>query len=161
MIIYTPLYLSDTIGFEWKTIGVMFTIMLLPFVLLDGYLGRLADRRGEKKVLTWGFIIMGISTLIIAFMNEKSALLWTALLFTTRVGAAMVEIMADTYFFKKVDATKTHFITFARMMRPFAYILSPIVATLLFTVFDMKGLYVFLGILMFYGLRYSTSIDDV
>ncbi|MFC1775425.1 MFS transporter, partial [Patescibacteria group bacterium] len=34
MTIYTPLYLHEHIGFEWSQIGIIFTIMLIPFVLL-------------------------------------------------------------------------------------------------------------------------------
>ncbi len=161
MIIYMPIYLHNTTGFEWSTIGVIFTIMLLPFLFLEGPLGRLADKNGEKKVLSMGFVILGVSTISIAFITDHNPIVWTIVLFCTRIGAASVEVMTETYFFKKVDATRTNLISFSRMMRPFAYILSPIVATLLFTVFDIKGLFIFLGFLMFYGLRYTMSIDDV
>jgi MFS family permease len=161
MIIYMPMYLHNTIGFDWTTIGVIFTIMLLPFVLLDAPLGYLADKNGEKKMLSIGFFIIGAATFCVALVTDHNPVIWAIVLFMTRVGAAIIEIMTETYFFKKVDATKTHFITFSRMIRPFAYILSPVLATILFTVFDMKGLFVFLGFLLFYGLRYSFAIDDV
>jgi MFS family permease len=161
MIIYTPIYLHETVGFDWTTIGFIFTVMLLPFVFLEAPLGRLADRNGEKKMLSIGFLIMGVSTTLIAFVTDHNAFIWAAILFMTRVGAATVEIMTDTYFFKKVDASKTHIISFFRTARPLAYVVSPILATILFTVFDMKGLFIFLGLLMFYGLRYSMAIDDV
>ncbi len=160
MIIYTPIYLHETVGFEWSTIGIIFSIMLLPFVLLDGVLGKFGDRHGEKKMLTWGFIIMGVATGCIAFVTDHNAVLWTIILFLSRVGAATVEIMIETYFFKKVDASKAHLISFVRMMRPFAYVIGPIVASILFLVFDMKGLFIFLGLLMIYGVRYSLSIKD-
>lgn len=161
MIIYTPIYLHETIGFDWYTIGVIFTIMLLPFVILDAPLGYLADRHGEKKMLGIGFFIIGVSTFFVAIVTDHNPVVWAIVLFMTRVGAAMIELMTETYFFKKVDATKTHLISFSRMMRPFAYILSPVLATILFTVFDMKGLFIFLGFLMLYGLRYTMAIDDV
>ena len=161
MIIYTPIYLHEIVGFEWSTIGYIFTVMLLPFVLLESVLGRFADANGEKKILSIGFIIMGISTILIAFVTDHNPYIWTAILFMTRVGAAMVEVMTDTYFFKKIDASKTHIISFFRTARPLAYVIGPLIATLLFTVFDMKGLFIFLGFLMLYGLRYSLSIEDI
>lgn len=160
MVIYTPIYLHQVIGFDWPTIGIIFTIMLAPFVILEAPLGRLADKVGEKKMMSMGFIILGISTGSIAFVTDHNAYIWAAILCMTRVGASMVEVMSDTYFFKKVDATKANIITFSRMTRPMAYIISPVVATLLFTVFDMKGLFIFLGLFMLYGLRYSFSIKD-
>lgn len=161
MIIYTPIYLHDTIQFDWSTLGYIFTIMLLPFVLLEGILGKLADTRGEKTMLSVGFVIMGISTILITFITDHNPYIWTAVLFTTRVGAAIVEVMTDTYFFKKIDASRTNILSFFRATRPIAYIISPVIAALLFTVFDMKVLYVFLGLLMLYGLRYSLSIEDI
>lgn len=161
MIIYTPIYLHETVGFDWVTIGWIFTIMLLPFVLLEAPLGRLADKMGEKVMLSVGFVIMAIATMLIAFVTDHNPFIWTGVLFMTRVGAAIVEVMTDTYFFKKIDASKAHILSFFRTARPLAYVVSPIIATLLFTVFDMKGLFIFLGLLMLYGLRYSLSIEDI
>lgn len=160
MVIYTPLYLHEIVGFDWPTIGIIFTIMLAPFVILEMPLGRLADRNGEKTFLSIGFVIMAVSTGLIAFVTDHNALLWAAILFMTRVGAATVEVMTDTYFFKKVDASETNIISFFRTARPLAYIVGPILATILFTVFDTKGLFIFLGFLMLYGLRYSLTLKD-
>lgn len=161
MIIYTPIYLHQTVGFDWPTIGVIFTIMLLPFVLLEALLGRLADRDGEKTMLSAGFAVIALSTLSLAFISGTNPVIWAAALFMTRVGAATIEIMTDTYFFKKVDASKTHVISFFRTARPLAYVIGPIIATILLTVFDIKGLFVFLGFLMLYGLRYTLTLEDV
>jgi MFS family permease len=160
MIIYIPIYLHETVGFGWDEIGVIFTVMLLPFVILQAPLGRLADRAGEKLILGAGFGIMGVSTCLIAFVTDHDPFIWALILFMTRVGAAMVEVMVDTYFFKKIDASKTNVISFYRTARPIAYVVAPLAATLLFTVFDMRGLFIFLGLLMFYGLRYSLAIAD-
>jgi Na+/melibiose symporter-like transporter len=160
MIIYTPLYLHQAVGFSWEEIGVIFTFMLVPFVILEAPLGRMADKMGEKAVMSAGFGIMGVSTCLIAFVTDHDPFIWGLLLFMTRVGAAMVEVMADTYFFKKVDATNASAISFFRSARPLAYVISPIAATVLLAFVDMKGLFIALGFLMVYGLRYSLSIKD-
>lgn len=161
MIIYTPIYLLNTVGFDWQTIGFIFSVMLLPFVLLEGFLGTLADKYGEKSFLSIGFLIMGVFTGLIPFVTDHNVVVWAALLFMTRVGAAIVEVMTDTYFFKMVDASKTNIIGFFRTARPLAYVVSPIVATILFFAFDIRGLFIFLGMFMMYGLRYSLSIKDI
>jgi hypothetical protein len=41
-----------------------------------------------------------------------------------------------------------------------AYIIGPIIATILLTIFDIKGLFIALGLLMLYGLRYSLALVD-
>src|SRR3989344_20064 len=102
MVIYTPLYLHEHIGFSWMEIGGMFSIMLLPFAVLELPLGKLADTKfGEKEILSIGFVIMALSTSLITFIDTKNLLIWTFILLSTRIGAAMVEVMSETYFFKK------------------------------------------------------------
>ncbi|KKS44286.1 MAG: Major facilitator superfamily [candidate division CPR1 bacterium GW2011_GWA2_42_17] len=162
MVIYTPIYLYTYLGFSWQEIGVMFSIMLLPFVLTEAPLGKLADTRwGEKEVMSVGFIIMALATGMIAFIETKSFILWTALLFMSRVGASMVEVMSETYFFKRVDSKKANIIGIFRTMRPWAYVISPILATFLFA-FSLPVKYIFfvLALIMFLGLHWSLELKD-
>ena len=162
MVIYTPIYLYTHIGFSWQEIGIIFSIMLLPFVLTEAPLGKLADRKwGEKEVMSVGFIVMALATGLIAFVETKNLALWAILLFITRIGAAMVEIMSETYFFKKVHSSKADVIGFFRTMRPFAYIISPILATVLFAFFlPIKYIFLVLAIIMFLGLYSSLELKD-
>jgi MFS family permease len=161
MTIYTPLYLHTHIGFDWLSIGEIFTVMLVPFVILEAPLGKLADQRlGEKEMLTGGFVIMALSTAILAFVTSKNIFIWAALLFITRVGAAMVETMCDTYFFKKIGDKDANLISLYRSMVPIVYVISPIVATILLIFMPMAALFVVLGIMMLCGLHYSLGIKD-
>src|SRR5690606_23149335 len=99
MVIYTPLYLHNYIGLEWSSIGVIFTIMLIPFALFELPLGTLADRvYGEKEILIAGLAIMSISTISLFFITSSAFVVWSVALFLTRVGASAVEIMSETYF---------------------------------------------------------------
>ncbi|MDO8590663.1 MAG: MFS transporter [bacterium] len=162
MVIYTPIYLYTYIGFSWREIGVMFSIMLLPFILTEAPLGKLADSRwGEKEVMSVGFIVIAIATGMIAFIQTKSFLLWTVLLFISRIGASMVEIMSETYFFKKVDSSRANVIGMFRTMRPFAYVISPLLTTLLFAFsLSIKHIFIVLAIIMFLGLHWSLELKD-
>lgn len=159
MVIYTPLYLHERVGFDWSTIGLILSFMLVPF-LFEGLWGKLADAHGEKKLLSLGFSIIGVATVLMAFITNGDPFIWAGMLFVTRIGASLAETMIETYFFKKVDASKSHLIGFSRMARPFAYVIGPIAASLLFVAADMKALFVVLGLVMLYGLRYARSIQD-
>ena len=162
MIIYTPIYLHNTIGFDWTTIGVLFSIMLIPFVLVGVPEGFLADSGfGEKNIIAGGFLVCGLATLASAIFGDGSAILWAILLFMTRVGAASSDVMSDTYFFKKVNGRDIQKIGIYRTARPIAYVLSSVLATILLAVTNIQGLLVVLGLLMFYGIRVSLSISDV
>ena len=163
MIIYTPIYLNTNLGLSWGSIGIIFSIMLLPFIFIQFPAGKIADSwLGEKEMLTAGFIIMGVSSIAMYFIVGKSILVWSLVLLCTRVGAATVEIMCDTYFFKKVDNQNANLISYYRMARPLAYIIGPLLAIVILSWpgFGIKNLFLILGILMFLGLKFSLSLQD-
>lgn len=163
MTIYTPIYLHLNLGFSWGSIGFIFGIMLLPFIFVQFPAGRLADSRfGEKEMLSVGFIIMALATMIIFFIDSSSILIWGLILFGTRIGAAIVEIMCDVYFFKKVDNKNANLISFYRIARPLAYIIGPLLAMIVLSLpyFGIKSLFLVLGFIMFFGLRYSLTLKD-
>ncbi|MEK7120873.1 MAG: MFS transporter, partial [Patescibacteria group bacterium] len=162
MVIYSPIYLHETMGFSWEEIGIVFTIMLLPFILFELPLGKLADTRfGEKEMLSIGFIITGLSTASIFFMQSQSLLLWVILLFITRTGASIIEIMTETYFFKKVSPDDSDIISTYRMVDPVGYIIGPIIGTLILSITnDTRFIFLVLGMLLILGLRFSMSLRD-
>ena len=172
MVVYMPIFLNKYIGFEWTTIGVIFAIMLVPFVLFEAPLGKIADAYlGEKEILATGFIIIAISTCLCGFMTVPSFLLWVVLLFITRIGASMIKIMNDVYFFKVVDKKAIDIINIFRMTRPIAYIAAPIFAMIIMymsdlTMFDepkmldYRYLFFALGLTLFAGFYTALSIKD-
>lgn len=161
MVIYTPIYLHEYMGFKWSQLGLMFTIMLLPFVLFQYPIGKLADTKwGEKEFLTFGFIVMAITVSILPFITSTNFWVWALALFATRIGASIVEIMTETYFFKKIDGTDAHILGIFRNNRSIAYIIAPIIASFFLFFFDLKYLFLLLGVIMLLGLKYSLTIKD-
>ncbi len=161
MVIYTPIYLHQHIGFAWKEIGIMLTLAMLPFILLEAPLGRLADRKyGEKEIMAIGFIITGISTALFSFITGTNLAIWTGIMVATRIGASMIEIMTETYFFKKTDTTKLHIISAFRSLRPLAYIAGPALAVACLFLFDMRFLFIVLALLMIPGIYWSLKLED-
>lgn len=161
MVIYTPIYLHEHLGMLWSDIGIILTIAMLPFVIFQLPAGRIADSKlGEKELLTIGFILLALSSTALAFITSTSVVIWAAALFATRIGAAIVEVMSETYFFKQIDGTDAHLVGFFRKTRPLAYIVSPILATVLLHFIDTRFLFVALGIIMLFALRYTLTIHD-
>lgn len=161
MIIYTPLYLEKYIGFDWSEIGIIFTIMLLPFIIFELPVGEMADSKyGEKEFLTIGFLIMGIFTLVISFITVKSFWIWAILLFMTRVGASLVEVSTESYFFKKVNKEQTDVISLFRVSRPLSLVLAPIIATIILQFIPFQYIFIVVGTIMIVGTRYSLELKD-
>ncbi|MDR3519536.1 MAG: MFS transporter [Candidatus Pacebacteria bacterium] len=159
MIIYTPIYLYSYLGFTWKDIAIIFTIMLLPFVLIESSMGRYSDKVGERKMLMVGFFIISISTISLFFIQKPEIWIWAALLFLTRVGAATVEVMSDSYFFKHIKPENEEFVGIYRSTSPLAYITGPIVALMVF-IFLPKFNFIFpvLGLMMLFGVYLASTI---
>jgi len=163
MVIYTPLYLHEHVGLSWSAIGMVFAVMLTPFVILQLPLGRLADiAYGEKEILSIGFLIMAVTTGLITFITSQSLLVWAAILFATRVGASMTEVMVEVYFFKQITERNVGTMSLFRLMRPAAYLVAPAIASAVFIIFGLPitSIFAVLALVMFYGLRYSLAIKD-
>ncbi|MEI7810382.1 MAG: MFS transporter [bacterium] len=162
MVIYTPIYLYEHLGFNWQQIGFIFTIMLLPFVLLDFPLGRISDKIGEKRILIIGFLITIIFTFIIPFISSHEVWVWALILFGTRMGAAAIEVMSESYFFKEVKEENSDEISFFRNTYPLSFVIAPLLATpVLLLVPSFKYLFAVLAAIILIGLFLSLRLKDV
>ena len=162
MVIYIPIYLYEYMNFSWKEIGLIFTIMLIPFVLLDYPLGRLSDKIGEKKILIFGFLITIFFTFLIPFINDPIIWLWAIILFGTRIGAATIEVMSEGYFFKEIKEKNADEVSFFRNTYPMSYLLAPIVAIpTLIIVPSLEYLFFVVVIFLIIGFAISLRIKDI
>lgn len=159
MIIYTPIYLYVHLGFSWEKIGVMFAIMLLPFIIIPFHIGKYGDKVGERKILMLGFTIATLATLALFFFKEPVMWLWAVLLFITRIGAATIEVMSDAYFFKHIKPENEEFVGVYRSALPLSYIIGPVVAFVIFIfVPSFNFIYLVLGAFMLYGVFLASTI---
>jgi MFS family permease len=161
MVVYSPIYLHKTLGFSWEEIGIILTVMLLPFVLIQYPLGKMADQKyGEKEIMAIGFAIMALATMALPLFQIKSVALWALLLFMTRVGAAAAEIMIETYFFKTVSARDSAVLGSFRITRHVSYFIAPLITIvgLMFT--TTPYLFTIVGAVCLLGLYPSLKIKD-
>ncbi len=161
MVIYTPIYLNQTIGLPWDQLGIIFTVMLIPFILIQYPAGYLADKYwGEKELLTIGLFIIIISLILIFLVETKSIIIWALLLFLTRIGASLLEIMSDTYFFKKINHNDIALINSYRSTRPLAYIFAPFIFGLILYIFPVHYVFLFLAAIISTGLYFALTLKD-
>jgi len=161
MVLYIPIYLHKYIGFSWDELGIIFTIMLLPFIIFQMPAGRLADKYiGEKEILVVGLLIMMTATGAIFFITSTNFFVWVAILFLTRVGASLVEAMQEVYFFKQIDGHDMDLIDLFRNVRPFAWLLGSLFTVIVLEIFPIQFIFLFLAIVILMGLRPALLLED-
>lgn len=146
MVIYTSIYLLN-IGISWAQIGIIFTIMLVPFVILQYPVGFLADKKtGEKELLIFSIIFMSVSSGMVYFIDSNKIWVWGLILFCTRVGASMLEVLRDSYFYKKIDGHDVDLINFFRTAMPVGYILAAGSSFVLLLFFPIKIIFILVAL---------------
>ena len=160
MIVYTPLYLIN-LGISWEQIGIIFTIMLIPFVILEYPIGYLADKKfGEKEMLIIGLFIMSVSAGGIFFIHSTSIFVWSIALLLTRIGAAAVETLRDSYFYKKIDGRDVDLISFFRTTRSVGYMLATGLSAMLLIIAPMRYIFLLVAAMVFVGLYPAFKLVD-
>lgn len=161
MVIYSPIYLHKTIGLGWDQIAIILTVMLIPFVIFQYPLGKLADLKyGEKEIMAIGFAVMGVFTMILCFITTKNVAVWAIFLFMTRVGAAAAEIMMETYFFKTVSVRDSAVLGIFRVTRPVSNFIAPVVTGIGLMFMTHEYLFILIGMISLVGIIPALSIKD-
>lgn len=160
-VVYIPIYLNQTMGFDWAILGIMFSIMLIPFVLIEVPAGIIADKYiGEKEIITAGLIILIISLLLFFFVKSSNPFVWGSILFFSRIGSALVESMRESRFFKIVDAENVSYINFLRTSYPLGYLVGSGLGVLILSFFDIQYLFLFIAVLFLYSFYFVYIIKD-
>ncbi|MCX6765624.1 MAG: MFS transporter [Candidatus Moranbacteria bacterium] len=160
MVIYTPIYLRN-LGLGWDQIGIVFTVMLVPFVLFQYPAGLIADKKtGEKELIIFSLIVMAIATFSVYFISSTSVAVWALVLFATRIGASLVEILRDSYFYKRIESTDIDVIDFFRTSRAAAYIAAAIISTPFLFIFPLKSIFLLTALVAFSALYPAFRLVD-
>jgi len=161
MVIYTPLYLADVIGFNWEQIGVIIFAGLMAYVFLEYPIGYIADTYiGEKEMMAFGFAVIAIATSWFIFLNNSSLLVWMIAMFMTRVGASFVETTTESYFFKHTQGEDANVIGLFRITRPLSYVLGAFLGGLILHFLSYEVLFLLLGIAMIPGMFFAMALHD-
>ena len=160
MVIYTPIYLRD-LGYSWEDVGKIFTVMLVPFVLVQYPMGYLADKKfGEKEFLIISIILMALATAGAYFVGGASVIVWSSMLFLTRIGAALIEILRDSYFYKRIDGRDVDLIDFFRTTVPVAYIAAAILSSAALFFLPVKFIFILAGAVVISAIYPAIRLVD-
>ncbi|MGI6347586.1 MAG: MFS transporter [Patescibacteria group bacterium] len=160
-VVYIPIYLNKVIGLDWSVLGIMFSIMLVPFVLFEIPAGIIADKRlGEKEMMTIGAFIVFLSFVLFFSVKSNNPFLWGAILFFSRIGAALIEAMRESRFFKLVDVEDVSHINVLRTSHPLGYLVGAGIGALVLSFYSIEFLFLFSAILFLYCFYFIFLIKD-
>lgn len=162
MIIYVPLYLVTELGYSWEAVGSILAVAMSAYVLFEYPVGIVSDRYwGEKELMALGFVILAVSSSWIGFMTASATIgAWMAVMFITRVGAALVETTSESYFFKHTGGGDADLINLFRLLRPVANIAGAAIGSITLMLLPFSFMFFILGFIMLPGLFFTMALKD-
>jgi hypothetical protein len=103
---------------------------------------------------------IAISTAWIAFVTVPSVVVWSVIMFITRVGASLVEVTTESYFFKQTRSSDAQIISFFRITRPLAYTIGATIASLALLYLPFNLLFIVIAFLMIPAMLVTLNITD-
>jgi len=104
--------------------------------------------------------VLAAATAAITFLDSGYWLVWAALLFLTRTGAAAIEIMKETYLFKKINGKDAEIISLSRINAPFSYLVATTSVSTFLIFFDLRYLFLALGLFLTLSFIPLWSLKD-
>lgn len=160
MIMYSPIYLSS-IGLSLAQIGTIFTIMLVPFLFFEYPIGWLADKElGEKEMIIFFLSWIALATAWVYTIDRPIVWMWALVLFATRLGAAALEILRDSYFYKKIKDDDVDLIDFYRTARPVAYVVAAGLSVLVVEAYSIREIFLLASLFLLSALWPAWALRD-
>ncbi len=145
--LYIPAYLHDVLGIPWSSLGWMFSVMLIPYILVEYPAGWIADRfLGDKELMLAGFLVAGSALAAVSMISFSTPIpLILIILVSSRVGSALIESMTEGHFFRRVSEKDMNSISVFRGVWPVANIIAPIAGSLILLFGNLQTLFVLTG----------------
>jgi MFS family permease len=159
--IYIPLYLATVIHLPWTSIGFILAAGLFGYLVCEYPIGILADSYwGEKEMMAVGFLILSLAVAGISAFSYPMVWGWMLLMFVTRIGASLVEVTTETYFFKKVAGEDAQLMSLFRLLRPLATIFGALLGTLILMILPFKLIFLVFAFILSIGIFITDYLVD-
>ncbi len=153
MVTFVPIYLADVKGIDPESLGLIFTIMLAPFVILGYPIGKHIDSGASgRSMARTGIFILAITTFMFPFIETTSLVVWGAILILSRVGAVLLETAGDGIFFKNIDEEETELLGIMRDMQPIGYFIASFIAVVTLAIGNISHIFYVVGLILTIGI---------
>jgi MFS family permease len=160
-IIYVPLYLYDILNFSWPEISQIIAAGLFAYIIFEYPIGIIADKKlGEKEMMAVGFMILALSSVGIFYLSSSVVATWMILMFVSRIGASLVEVTTESYFFKQVKGQDSNLISLFRLMRPLGNLIGALAGSLSLLFLPLNYIFIVLAFMMVAGMFITLRLKD-
>ena len=131
--LYVPILVIEN-GFSSETLGMVLSLGILPFIIIESFIGRLIKKYGVKIWLTIGFVSFAIFSIFATFTTGYPLL---AIFILWQISSAFMEACHDLLFFD--DMPKEHQAKFYGVFRTsvnFPSVIAPILGGICIAVFN-------------------------
>ena len=101
-----------------------------------------------------------ISTAALVWIESTSVLVWAGALFVTRIGIAGIEVLSDTYFYKRIEGNDGDLIAFFRTARPLGNIVAALFLGTWLLFFSLSSVFLLPAIVLALAIIPAFLLDD-
>lgn len=130
--LYVPIIVIEN-GFSNETLGIILSIGVLPYILIESFIGKLMKKYGVKLWLSIGFLSFAVFSLFATFITGKTLLIIFVL---WQISGAFMESAHDLLFFNGVKKSEqSRFYGIFRTSSNIPNVIAPMLGTVCITVF--------------------------
>ena len=159
--IYVPVYIVNN-GYGEVVLGLFLAIVTLPLIFLDYIFGKLAGKKGFKKLFFIGFITLGILSISCFFIHNLYWIL--GILILASFSVSMIEPTTDAYFFDIIEEEeRDRYYGIYTTSGNIGNLIGSLFAAVLLLVLPFKSLFILYGapmiLLAFFVLKIEESYE--
>jgi MFS family permease len=102
--VFTPLFLSQKFNSDLFTIGIVMTLINLPFMSIEYLFGKISDRVGEWKMIGVGLVVSGVFAAAVFF--STSVIIFALLNILASIGNTILEPLVESISGKIVNKAR-------------------------------------------------------
>ncbi len=157
--IYIPIYIIEQ-GHGTFLVGLFLSAVIIPLIFLEYPFGKIAGKKGFKKLFFVGFLILAFICVLCFFVSNIYVLLF--LLVLANVGISMIESTSEAYFFDIISKTqRDKYYGVYNTAVDVGTLLGTFPAALLLLFFSFKSIFVLFGFFMVLFALVSLKMREI
>jgi MFS family permease len=137
---YVPIYAGKVLGASSTQIGIIFSLDSIAFAIIASQLGLLARNISEKKLVCIGFVLCGLSTLIIPTIHNPWFLIFPCVLFGSSQALVFPSLQAMLASIAP-SGYRSGFMALNVTVQSFGRAVGPILGGCIYGIFGIQGVF--------------------